>query len=251
MRWYRPDTGNWWVLADNGYGTRNTSADWQLVIYRMDLDLGSGTAPRVLQTVVLSDPHQYVPWKTVCDPTVGADLPPFTFNVLPDTVPAACGSDPSARLLTGFDFDPESIEIDRAGTFWIGDEFGPFVLHADRQGRLLEAPIATPGVKSPQNPTLDVLGGEQPNLSSSRGLESMAIDPSRRHLYPMLEGAVGDDDPQDLRIFDLEPAHAPLHRQRPAAAAGDAGSEGQPPGPASGRRRAGLPRQHDADRHGR
>ncbi len=195
--------GQWWVLADNGYGTRNTSADWQLVVYRMDLDLGSGTAPRVLQAVVLSDPHKYVPWKTVCDPTVGTDLPPFDFNVLPATVPAACGTDPSARLLTGFDFDPESIEIDRAGTFWIGDEFGPFVLHADRHGRLLEAPIATPGVKSPQNPTLDVLGGERPNLSSSRGFESMAIDPSRRHLFAMLEGAVGDDDAQDLRIFDL------------------------------------------------
>jgi hypothetical protein len=196
--------GQWWALADNGYGTRDTSADWQLSVYRMDLGFGSGTTARVLETVVISDPHKYVPWKTVCDPMVGAALPPFSFNVLPATKPAACGTDPAARLLTGFDFDTESIEIDRAGTFWIGDEFGPFVLHADRHGRLLEAPIATPGIKSPQNPTLDVLAGERPNLAPSRGFESMAIDPSRRHLFPMLEGAVGDDDPQDLRILDLD-----------------------------------------------
>jgi hypothetical protein len=197
--------GQWWVLPDNGYGARENSADWQLTIDRMDLGLGSTGVPKVLETVVLSDPHGYVPWKTVCDPTVGADLPPFTFNVLPATRPAACGTDPGARLLTGFDFDTESIEIGADGTFWIGDEFGPFILHADRHGRLLQAPIATPGVKSPQNPTLDVAGGEAPNLAQSRGLESMAIDPSRTHLYPMFEGAVGTDDPQDLRIltFDL------------------------------------------------
>jgi hypothetical protein len=196
--------GQWWALADNGYGTRDTSADWQLSIYRMNLGLGTSTAPQVLETVLLSDPNHHVPWKTVCDPTVGTDLPPFTFNVLPTTKPAACGTDPAARLLTGFDFDPESIEIDRAGTFWIGDEFGPFVLHTDRQGRLLEAPIAAPGVKSPQNPTLDVAAGEQPTVAQSRGLESMAIDPSRKHLYPMFEGAVRADDAADVRILELD-----------------------------------------------
>ena len=196
--------GQWWALADNGYGTRETSADWQLPIYRMDLGLGTGTTPRVLKTVLLSDPHKYIPWKTVCDPTVGTDLPPFTFNVLPTTRPAACGTDPAARLLTGFDFDPESIEIDQAGTFWIGEEFGPFVLHVDRRGRLLQAPIAAPGVKSPQNPTLDVLAGERPTVAQSRGLESMAIDPARKHLYPMFEGAVGVDNPQDLRVLELD-----------------------------------------------
>jgi hypothetical protein len=195
--------GQWWALADNGYGTRDTSADWQLPIYRMDLGLGTSGTPQVLQTVLLSDPGKYVPWKTVCDPTAGADLPPFTFNVLPATTPAACGTDPAARLLTGFDFDPESIEIGPDGTFWIGDEFGPFVLHADRHGRLLEAPIGAPGVKSPQNPTLNVLAGEQPNVAQSRGLESLAIDPARKHLYPMFEGAVGNDDPQDVRILEL------------------------------------------------
>jgi hypothetical protein len=195
--------GKWWALADNGYGSRNTSADWQLAIYRMDLGLGTSAVPQVLRTVLLSDPHGYVPWKTVCDPTVGTDLPPFSFNVLPATEPAACGTDPAARLLTGFDFDPESIEIDRAGTFWIGDEFGPFLLHADRNGRLLGPPIAAPGVKSPQNPTLNI-PADRPNVAASRGFEDLAIDPSRKHLYPMFEGPVSGDDPQDLRMLEFD-----------------------------------------------
>jgi hypothetical protein len=197
--------GDWWVLADNGYGTRDNSADWQLALYRMDLGLRTTGVPQVLQTIVLSDPHGYVTWKTVCDPTVGTDLPPFSFNVLPATRPAACGTDPTARLLTGFDFDPESIQVAKDGTFWIGDEFGPFLLHADRQGRLLEAPIGAPGMKSPQNPTVNVGAGEEPTIAQSRGFESLAINPSRTMLYPMAEGALASDDPQDLRIltFDL------------------------------------------------
>jgi len=196
--------GTWWALADNGYGTRDTSADWQLVIYRIDLRFGNPAGPLVLSTVVLSDPDRRVAWKIVCDPIQGADLPPFTFNVLPATPPPACGTVPAARILTGFDFDPESIQIGPDGTFWIGEEFGPFLLNVDRSGRLLAPPIAAPGVKSPQNPTLDVLGGEQPTVAQSRGFESLAISPDRTRLYPMPEGAVGTDNPQDLRVFQFD-----------------------------------------------
>jgi hypothetical protein len=197
--------GTWWALADNGYGTRDTSADWQLPIYRIDPAFGSTTGPKVLATVVLSDPDRRVPWTIVCDPGHGAPLPPFSFNVLPATPPAACGTDPRARILTGFDFDPESVQVGRDGTFWIGEEFGPFIIHADARGRLLEPPVAYPGLKSPQNPTLDVRGGERPTVPQSRGFESLAISPDRSRLFGMFEGAVGNDDPQDVRIvtFDI------------------------------------------------
>ena len=59
---------------------------------------------------------------------------------------------PPERNLTGGDFDIDPF-ADRRRAFWFGDEFGPFLLHTDSQGRLLEA-LPAPGVKSPQNPTL-------------------------------------------------------------------------------------------------
>jgi hypothetical protein len=199
-----PDGGGaWWALADNGYGTRETSADWQLALYRLG---SAGGAPNVLNTVVLSDPGRMVPWTIVCDPGRGSPLPKLSFNVLPASPPAACGPNRAARILTGFDFDPESIEIGADGTFWIGEEFGPFLLHADRQGRLLEAPIEYPAVRSPQNPNLDLSDQKHPpNVAASRGFEGLAISPDRTRLYAMFEGAVGDDDPQDVRIvtFDI------------------------------------------------
>ena len=96
------------------------------------------------------------------------------------------------------------MQVASDGTFWLGEEFGPFLLHVDETGKLLEAPIATPGIKAPQNPTLDVAGGERPNVATSRGFEGLAISPDRRTLYPLLEGAVGDDSAQDVLMFEFD-----------------------------------------------
>jgi hypothetical protein len=199
--------GTWFALSDNGYGSRQSSADWQLVVLRVDPRFGNPLGPEVLDAIVLSDPDQKVPWRTACDPTVGDPLPPFDFNVLPATPPAACGETPGARILTGFDFDPESMQIGADGTFWFGDEFGPFLLHTDRTGRLLDAPIGVPGRTAPQNPTLDLAATppEQPTVASSRGFEAMAISPDRTTLYPLLEGPTGDDaQVVELREFDIK-----------------------------------------------
>ena len=39
----------------------------------------------------------------------------------------------AGRLLTGADFDVESIARMKDGTFWVGEEFGPYLLHFDAQ----------------------------------------------------------------------------------------------------------------------
>src|SRR4029077_19054987 len=98
-----------------------------------------------------------------------------------------------ARLLTGGDFDIESVRQARDGTWWFGDEFGPFLLHADARGRLLEAPIATPGVRSPDNPLLPAAA--TPNLARSNGFEAMALTTNGRRLLPVLEGPLTTQDP--------------------------------------------------------
>jgi hypothetical protein len=199
--------GEYWAPSDNGYGARGNSADFELFVDRVRAHLQHGAAaPGTVDVVggfALSDPYRTISWKIVCDPTHGTDLPPFNFNVLPATPPALCG--PAAqRRLTGFDLDPESMQIARDGTFWFGDEFGPFLLHTDTRGRLLEAPIPVPGARSPQNPFLDVAHGERPTINSSKGLEGLGISPDRRTLYPLLEGAVTGDDPRNLRVYRFD-----------------------------------------------
>jgi hypothetical protein len=168
--------GTFDVLSDNGYGAQANSADFVLRIQRIAPDFGTGHLD-VVGGINLTDPDHRVPF-----PLVRAD-----------------------RVLTGADFDPESIIRQGDGSYWIGDEFGPFLLHADRAGRLLTAPIPIPGVYAPENP----LRGDTPaNLSHSRGLESLARSPDGRTLYPVLEGTVAGDTPGTLRMYEFNVAGA-------------------------------------------
>lgn len=166
----QPD-GSYLVLSDNGYGTKANSADFLLAVHHLRPAPGDDAALAVVPGgFTLSDPHRYVPW----------DL------TRPD------------RRLTGADFDPESFRQAPDGTFWFGEEFGPFLLHTDAAGRLVQAPVPLPGTASPDNPTL---GDAPANLASSKGFEGMAQSADGRYLFPLLEGPVAGDDPLDLRAM--------------------------------------------------
>ena len=176
--------GSYLVLSDNGFGAKANSADFLLALHRISPETddpdGSGET-RYDETVLgFSDPDRLIPWPTWRDGgcAAAASLPAGYTCPAPD------------RRLTGWDFDPESLQVAPDGTIWVGEEFGPYLLHFDRRGRLLEAPIATPGVTSPSNPTL---GAATPNLPSSKGYEGLSISPNGRVLHPMLEGATAED----------------------------------------------------------
>jgi hypothetical protein len=171
------EPGSFWVMPDNGYGTQANSADFLLRVYHVTPDFrtakGGSGAVTVGDFIQLRDPDHNVSF-----PLTRAD-----------------------RLLTGADFDIESIREAKDGTLWFGDEFGPFLIHTDATGKVLEAPIPLPGVQAPENP----FRTGPANLPSSGGFEGMAISKDGQTLYPMLEKAVAGDDPQLRRInqFDL------------------------------------------------
>jgi glycerophosphoryl diester phosphodiesterase len=171
--------GLFWGMPDNGYGSKANSFDFLLRLYKIRPNFetakgGAGTVD-VLEFLSLRDPDGKIPFALT----------------RPD------------RLLTGSDFDLESVRRAKDGTFWFGEEFGPFLLHTDATGKVLEAPIPLPGVQSPQNPFLS----GSPNLPASRGFEPMALSVTGKTLYPMLEGALTTDADPRRRIineFDLE-----------------------------------------------
>jgi glycerophosphoryl diester phosphodiesterase len=140
------DGNSFWYLADNGYGAKDNSADFLLRLYRLDpsfrgYEAGGDGSVKVLNFVQFSDPDKKVP-----------------FNIVNQTT--------SDRLLTGADFDLESFVIAKDGTFWVGEEFGPYLLHFDATGKLLDAPIATP---NPAATMLKTLGGKAPIVIGHRG----------------------------------------------------------------------------------
>jgi glycerophosphoryl diester phosphodiesterase len=166
--------GTFWAMPDNGFGAKANSADFLLRLYRVrprweTADGGPGRI-RVGRHISLRDPDRLLDFDIV-------------------------NGDTRKRLLTGADFDIESVARGRNGSFWIGEEFGPFLLHVSRTGRLLRAPVPFPDGKSPSNPYLQ--SGETPRVGSSRGFEAMGA--SGRYLYPVVEGALTDDPDQRRR----------------------------------------------------
>lgn len=193
---HRLGDGSYLVMSDNGFGTKENSPDFELAVHRIRPDDSTGRTTVVGTQFVLSDPQRFVPWPLWRDGGCAAA----------PTLPTGYTCPGADRVLTGWDFDVESMQVAPDGTFWLGDEFGPFLLHTDAAGRLLQAPVPTPGVKSPQNPTLAT--GQTPNLAASRGFEGMAMSPNGTVLYPMLEGSTAEDKAaglaSDLRIHEVK-----------------------------------------------
>ncbi len=166
--------GTYLATTDNGFGTKANSADFLIRAYELTPDFktakgGSGEIT-VGDFVQFADPDGVIGFPIV---RVATD-----------------------RMLTGADIDPESIQRDHRGDLWLGDEFGPWILHFDSTGRLLAPPIALPDdLRSPNNPA----GAN--GVANSRGIEAMAISPNGRWLTVVLEGAVAGDDPFVRRIY--------------------------------------------------
>lgn len=166
--------GTFWAQPDNGFGSKGNSADFLLRNYLVTPDWqtadGGDGSLEVERFISYNDRNGVLDFPIVNE-----------------------GSD--ERLLTGADFDIESVVRAKDGSFWVGEEFGPFLLHFDAEGTLLEKPYSLDGAKSPQNPYL--AAGETPRVRASRGFEALAGSVNGRYLYPIVEGSYADD--ADLR----------------------------------------------------
>lgn len=131
--------GTFLAMSDNGFGSFENSADYHLRVYTLRPDFktktrNTGGSIAVEGFFELHDPDRKIPF-------------------------AITNHFSTRRILTGADFDIESFQRVQDGTFWFGDEFGPFLLHTDASGKVLEAPVPLPdfdnpgkALRSPQNP---------------------------------------------------------------------------------------------------
>lgn len=179
---HMPD-GTFWVLTDNGFGTKANSPDAALFLSHYRIDWNVGSVQR-LNTVFLHDPDRKVPFRIVHEGT-------------------------DRRYLTGADFDPEGFQI-VGGKFWIGDEFGPYLVRADLNGKV-EAVFETMAdgkpVVSPDHFRVTSQNPGQPmpetvNLGRSRGFEGLAASKDGRFLYGLLEGPLWDAQKKDWERVD-------------------------------------------------
>ncbi|PDT85245.1 esterase-like activity of phytase family protein [Sinorhizobium sp. BJ1] len=189
-----PD-GTFWSLSGNGFGNKLNSTDATLMLHHLKIDWDGGKV-EALETIFFSDPDSKAPFPIVME-----------------------GS--TTRYLTGGDFDIESIQPVADG-FWVGEEFGPYVLKFDTNGKLTDViPTMVDGkpVLSPDNPTLALQADPSKktpafNLKRSGGYEGLALSKDGTKLYGLLEGPLWIDNESveqadgrpALRIVELDAA---------------------------------------------
>ncbi|GAA0770711.1 esterase-like activity of phytase family protein [Ideonella azotifigens] len=213
-----PVAGTYRVMPDNGFGNKANSPDAMLRTYTLQPNfrswdgaalVGEGNVVPVNEKTgavvaaftdetftALKDPDGLIGFTKVADrefyPYSGSG--PGAANIpVPQKVR-------DGGYLTGSDLDIESMRRDKNGYFWFGDEFGPFLVKTNKNGKVLRAAIPMAGVQSPDNPFLN---GAQPTLNGSNGFEGMAINAAGDHLYTLLEGSVVGDTPKTLRINEF------------------------------------------------
>jgi hypothetical protein len=189
-----PD-GTFWVMTDNGFGAKKDSADSLLMFHHIKPDWKGGTIER-LRTVFVHDRDRKIPFLTVNEST-------------------------KERYLTGADLDIESMQF-VGDSVWFGDEFGPYLIQIDLDGKVLafyEAKLEGKPLRSPDHYAVNtpaVPGSFSTPVRRSRGFEGMASSNDSKFLYPLLEGPLwieaerkwetGKDGREHLRILEFDVA---------------------------------------------
>ncbi|MBC8024349.1 MAG: esterase-like activity of phytase family protein [Burkholderiales bacterium] len=187
--------GTFYVLTDNGFGAKKDSADAMLMFHHVKVDWKEGKVT-VLKTIFLRDPDRKVPFLIVTEAT-------------------------KERYLTGADFDPESMQF-AGDSVWFGDEFGPYLIQADRTGKVQavhETKLDGKVLRSPDHFAVNTPATAGPVATAvrrSRGFEGMASSKDGKYLYPLLEGPLwidadkkwemNKDGREYLRIFEFDVA---------------------------------------------
>jgi hypothetical protein len=164
--------GTYYVLTDNGFGSKMNSPDALLYFHVVKPDFATGKVD-VQQTVFLSDPDRKVPFRIAYE-----------------------GSD--SRYLTGSDFDLESIQV-LNNEVWIGDEFGPYIIRAGLDGRIkaiYPTMVGDATVKSVDFPGISGMSvmGKDWTVQRSGGYEGMALQPDTGLLWALLEKPLLGED---------------------------------------------------------
>jgi len=182
------EDGSIFVLTDNGFGSKTKSPDALLFFQRMKPDFESG-AVDVKETVFLRAPDFKVP-----------------FRIAHEGI--------ESRYLTGADFDTERIQV-LNGEVWIGYEFGPCLIRAGLDGRVLGVHPTRLGdtvLKGPDTPGISAMSvmGKDWTVQRSGGHQGMALQPGMNPLWGTLEKPLLGEDgkPEDtfLRALAFDPA---------------------------------------------
>lgn len=234
-------TGTLYALPDRGWNTNGT-IDYQNRVQKIQLTLkivdptvANPASPnlnmKLLDTILLSD-FEGTP-TTGLDPDITG--PYKSFSEIPFTLPSANytgnGFGGAGQGGNRVSVDSEGIFLGSDGSFWISDEYGPFVYHFDSSGKMIGA-IKPPTAVIPRrmgktsysadsppldDPTLEPDPQDNPTgRNNNQGFEGMTTNPDGTKLYVLLQSAAnqeggldGDEANSRFFVYDISGQQSP------------------------------------------
>ncbi|EEP82723.1 conserved hypothetical protein [Uncinocarpus reesii 1704] len=219
--WKRKRDGSYegiaWALPDRGWNTNGT-LNVQSRIQKLSLKFtpapdASAKKPskqnlqiKYLDTILLTGPDG--------TPTTGIDADATGFISFPGfpPLPGATikgdgfgGGGPGGRRIS---LDCEGIVLGRDGSFWVSDEYGPYVYQFSRSGRMLQA-IQPPDAFLPhRNGKLSFSAASPPiydpdrlpdpedteyGRNNNQGFEALTVSPDGKRLFVMLQSGMNQE----------------------------------------------------------
>ncbi|KAK3071456.1 hypothetical protein LTR53_008596 [Teratosphaeriaceae sp. CCFEE 6253] len=212
-------TGLLWALPDRGWNTQGT-VNYQNRVHKIRMTLtpnasatiASPSPPNLqlhyLDTVLFTDPSGV--------PTTGLDAdvhgPYLKFPSIPFDLPSVHytgdgfgGSGPGGQRVS---IDGEGLFLGHDGSFWVSDEYGPFVYHFSKSGRMIGA-IRPPDAIIPlrnssesfsadsspiHDPLLAPVPADNPTgRDNNQGFEGLTTNPAGTRLYTLLQSATNQE----------------------------------------------------------
>lgn len=173
--------------------------DYSPSIYRLELDRESGN-------YAIKD---VISLKTASGKAITGLLNPQT------AAKTDAGIDATGKRLA---YDPDTIDAEGIiklsdGSFWIGEEMGPSVLHVAADGRIVKRFVPADAAADYADADTEIVATLPAILSKrqgNRGIESMAVSPDEKFLYFMLQNPLSNPDSKayakakNTRVFKME-----------------------------------------------
>ncbi|KAK3723016.1 hypothetical protein LTR37_002162 [Vermiconidia calcicola] len=211
--------GLMYCLPDRGWNTQGT-LNYQNRIQRLEITFTPEESATVsnpaeanldlkyLDTILLTDPSG--------TPTTGlnpdAKGPYLTFPDIPFHLPSVnyVGNGFGGKGSSGqrISFDSEGLFLGRDGTFWVSDEYGPYVYHFDHTGEMIGA-IRPPDAIIPRRNGSDSFSSDDAPIydedllpipeenptgrNNNQGFEGLTTNPEGTTLYVLLQSATNQD----------------------------------------------------------
>ncbi|KAK6382373.1 hypothetical protein LTS17_004260 [Exophiala oligosperma] len=211
-------SGILWALPDRGWNTQGT-LNFQARVHKFQITFHPNNTASVqnpsppnlhleyLDTIRFTDPSG--------QPSTGLDAdvhgPYLTFPGTPDLPSATYTGDGFGLSGTGghrVSMDSEGLVLAADGSFWVSDEYGPYIYHFNPEGQMISA-IRPPPALVPQRNGSDSFSADSPpsyepdiltipkenptGRQNNQGFEGLTASPDGKTLYALMQSALDQD----------------------------------------------------------